>query len=230
MNIYNFFTTISLFTLLSIFQQVNSGKVYYKATLKKPVESGKQQNQSVDELIHDSEDIYYVLEFDKKESVYKKASNSMVNSSSKPNITEALTGGSALYYTANNMLQKPFFKKEKNGVTFLISYDTTSWELTEESKIIHGYLCYKAVNVNREKGIQSESMVAWYAPEIPFSYGPKNFHGLPGLILEITTSSFSLCTEKIVLNPDQINIQKPKKGTRLTKEEYYSKMMSSFKN
>jgi GLPGLI family protein len=26
---------------------------------------------------------------------------------------------------------------------------------------------------------------AWYTPQIPVSNGPRNYHGLPGLIMEV---------------------------------------------
>lgn len=64
----------------------------------------------------------------------------------------------------------------------------TAWELTNESKLIDGYLCYKATNVDRvENGTQvfNHPIVAWYCPELPYAFGPIGYGNLPGLILQL---------------------------------------------
>ena len=55
-----------------------------------------------------------------------------------------------------------------------------NWKIEDETKKIGGYNCKKATT--RFRGW---NYVAWFAPEIPVSYGPWKFHGLPGLILEV---------------------------------------------
>ena len=42
---------------------------------------------------------------------------------------------------------------------------------------------------------------AWYTPQIPVSAGPGNYHGLPGLILEVNDGSETVICSKIVINP-----------------------------
>lgn len=55
------------------------------------------------------------------------------------------------------------------------------WQLKNESMIISQYNCKKAtVNYG------GRDWVAWYAIDIPSSFGPYIFKGLPGLILEIS--------------------------------------------
>ena len=58
-----------------------------------------------------------------------------------------------------------------------------SWLIGKETKIILGYLCYNATTTFRGR-----KYMAWFAKEIPISYGPWKFNGLPGLILEIQDS------------------------------------------
>lgn len=71
---------------------------------------------------------------------------------------------------------------------FIKTEYSSGWELTNESKLIDGYLCYKATNVDiveNGKQVFNHSIVAWYCPELPYSYGPIGYGNLPGLILQL---------------------------------------------
>lgn len=62
------------------------------------------------------------------------------------------------------------------------------WQLSSDSKEIDGYLCYKATNVDRVVNgtkVFNHPIVAWYCPELPYSYGPIGYGNLPGLILQL---------------------------------------------
>jgi len=64
-------------------------------------------------------------------------------------------------------------------------------------------------------------VTAWYSPQIPVSAGPADYHGLPGLILEIQADKTVILCTKIVMNPAQKDaIDKPEKGDVVTREEY----------
>ena len=52
------------------------------------------------------------------------------------------------------------------------------WNLSNETDTICGYVCNKAPG---EYG--GRKWVVWYAPEIPTTYGPWKFCGLPGLVM-----------------------------------------------
>lgn len=68
--------------------------------------------------------------------------------------------------------------------TTLLSYNSPvikNWKLINETKIINSIDCKKA-----EVKYKGRDWIAWYAPEIPFSFGPYIFSGLPGLIVKIT--------------------------------------------
>ncbi|PWN59351.1 GLPGLI family protein [Chryseobacterium viscerum] len=56
-----------------------------------------------------------------------------------------------------------------------------NWKLVNEIKVINTINCKKA-----EVAFKGRNWIAWYAPEIPFPYGPMKFSGLPGLIVKIT--------------------------------------------
>lgn len=64
-------------------------------------------------------------------------------------------------------------------------------------------------------------VTAWYTPQIPVSNGPGEYGGLPGLIMELNVYRTTLLCSKIVMNPkDAEKIQAPKKGKKVTREEY----------
>ena len=54
------------------------------------------------------------------------------------------------------------------------------WEVSEDTMIVAGYLCQKAICHFRGR-----DFVAWFTPEIPINNGPWKFGGLPGLIMKI---------------------------------------------
>lgn len=53
------------------------------------------------------------------------------------------------------------------------------WKLETEKKTIAGMSCQKATGK-----FGGRSWEVWFAPDLPFPYGPYKFGGLPGLILE----------------------------------------------
>lgn len=64
-------------------------------------------------------------------------------------------------------------------------------------------------------------VTAWFTPQIPVGNGPGEYAGLPGLILELNVYKTTLLCSKIVMNPkDADKIEAPKKGKKVTREEY----------
>lgn len=64
-------------------------------------------------------------------------------------------------------------------------------------------------------------VTAWYTPQIPVSTGPGEYHGLPGLILEVTAGQTVMLCNKIIMNPqEKPEIDRPDKGEIVTRDEY----------
>jgi GLPGLI family protein len=62
------------------------------------------------------------------------------------------------------------------------------WGLSNETKMIDNYLCYKATNaykVTNGTKVFNHPVTAWYCPQLPYRYGPIGYGNLPGLILEL---------------------------------------------
>jgi GLPGLI family protein len=141
----------------------------------------------------------------------------------------AFSEASTSFYTAANSNQKMRYANDYLG-EFRVNYkEKTEWKLENETKYIDGFLCFKATS--EEVVISSERtfkhpIIAWYCPGIPFSYGPKGFNGLPGLILELQVRNITWGASKIELSKEDKIIEKPTKGKLITEEEYI-KMISS---
>jgi GLPGLI family protein len=127
-----------------------------------------------------------------------------------------------------NLKQNIIYEQfELDNQLYLIKQENIpNWELTNETKIIDNYLCYKATTyeeIIRDGKIIKAPIIAWYCPEIPFQFGPKNYHGLPGLILELHDRICIFYVSDFNLNPSQKNITLPVlKGKEKTKEEIKS--------
>ena len=64
-------------------------------------------------------------------------------------------------------------------------------------------------------------ITAWYTPEIPVNQGPRNYWGLPGLILEVNDGKTVILCSKVVLNPKvKTEIKAPTKGKVTTQKEF----------
>lgn len=62
-------------------------------------------------------------------------------------------------------------------------WEKPEWEMTDETKEVLGYQCFKAT-----ADFRGRRWTAWFAPEIPIQDGPWKLCGLPGLILEAEDS------------------------------------------
>lgn len=136
----------------------------------------------------------------------------------------AFTSAADIYYDKVNQIE---FSKKTDGTILKNTTLTTNWEIQTESKIISSYLCYKAILnipfINRFGESRVNEITAWFAPTLPYSFGPKHYYGLPGLILETTENKTTFLAIKITLNSEQIDIDFPK-GKTITKEEYDKKL------
>jgi GLPGLI family protein len=190
----------------------------------------------------------FVLSFNKIESKYKEEVKLNAPGGRGGRFGGMMSFGSGLKYK-NTKEAIVLEESEFFGKLFLISESSTKpdWKLGGESKKIGNYICYKATlvkeidpmsniasafgrrgrnnnNNNAEKKDEKPKtmiVTAWYSPQIPVSQGPGEYWGLPGLILEVNAGTTTvLCTE-ITMNPkEKVTIKKPRKGKKVTREEY----------
>jgi GLPGLI family protein len=101
------------------------------------------------------------------------------------------------------------------------------WELKNEFKKILGYRCQKAIRLIKDsKNNKTTVVTAWFSKDLLFPFGPKNFEGLPGLILEYG-DKIKFSAKSITLK--NIKIERPL-GKVLTGEELRAKTFELIKN
>jgi len=141
----------------------------------------------------------------------------------------SIIGGKGHFY--KNIKDKIKFKQsEISGHKFNIlnDFNEYQWNITKETKIINGFLCYKATTTLQEydylrKRANTFSPEAWFTTEISYPFGPNGFDGLPGLVLEASLNSKTIYyATKIEYNTtdcDQI-LKKPKGGEDISKDDF----------
>lgn len=122
------------------------------------------------------------------------------------------------YYVDN---EEAIYQKEFQGEEILVIEPpkTIEWKLENKTKEILGFTCYKAIHTNENQG-RPHKIEAWYAPELPYSFGPKGYHGLPGLILEIEQNNSFILTAVSVEKAKDLMIIKPTTGKKMTREAF----------
>ncbi|MGL2994442.1 GLPGLI family protein [Flavobacterium sp. TSSA_36] len=217
------------FLLITHFIYGQNGIVEYKVMVSKAVNSKNKDVESfIEKIIILADKQKFKLQFNAVGSHFsiieemKKETNEDVKMFKIA--SSAFTTDSEMFYQkANNII----YAKNSDGSIIKELKPIQKWEITNESKTISTYLCYKAILkipfINR-KGISGiHTITAWFAPSLPFSFGPKNFYGLPGLILELQENKTTYLATKIVLTDKEFKIVFPK-GKTITKEEYDKKL------
>ena len=178
-------------------QFINKARVEYevKTNIKKTMGSG-----SWEEMIKDAmpqfKTAYYQYTFSDNKSVYKfdhwdpqLKIPEFMKKNDEENVWFFDFEGSKF-----NM-QKSVFGTIFNTADSILKID---WKITNESRLIAGFNCRKAVG----KVMDSVYVFAFYTDEITIPGGPCTIHGLPGLILGLTIPRMymSFIATKVMLN------------------------------
>ena len=109
--------------------------------------------------------------------------------------------------------QQTFHKNKE--ILIEANQDNYQWEITDETKDIQGFTCYKALLKFKDR---KPTFIAWFAPELPYPTGPLEFVGLPGLILELRTPFYVYGAKSINFKLPYKNIQLPNLPIRTYEE------------
>lgn len=235
-----------------------------KDKIGKVVKLDKEMDPELDKIFQQAlkkaSEKQYLLTFNKSEALYEEkqemekpdvASRGMA-------VMVSFSDGGKKYLNVKDM--KSTTEDEIFGKEFLIVEPLVrqGWKLIDENKKIGDYNCFKAellipVTEKEKKGYEEflkkeeikpalfkmekpedKVVTAWYTPEIPVNFGPDNYWGLPGLILEINDGeSIILCSKVTLGNKETSKIKVPNVGQKVSRDEFnkiQTEKMDSMKN
>jgi len=141
---------------------------------------------------------------------------------------------------------REFFEKEFLIVDSLKQY---KWKLSEETKTIAKQLCKKATTMitapqmmrmrvslgggpnadtaaSAPRAPKETELVVWYAENIPVSFGPDNYSGLPGVIMEIDQDNGATVTTAVEVSAKypKKELVAPSKGEKMNRAQFQENM------
>ncbi len=211
------------------FQPINkiSGKITYEVDLNKKLLNKKaiDDNPKLKFIIENADPVLYNLIFDNNISKYEIVESIQNDSKSKLNIVKTGSGGSNVFYYNNNN-KKTEKQMSLGGDNFIIEINKKNWKILNQSKKIGKYSCVKALLLDSKN--EQTSISAWFTTDIPLSYGPKDYNGLPGVILELNTGKFIYKATQIFISDNYIQIEKNLEGKRMSEKDFREKFKNFF--
>lgn len=228
-----------------------SKRVLSKKTEKVEIDEKKETDPEFENAWQDAmkkaTEKKYLLTFNKDECLYEE--QQALEKPEKPSsgmvISVSISGGGKKYLNLKD--KKSVVESEIFGKEFLIvePLEKPDWKLLNETKKIGDYNCFKAelivpVSENQRKDYEeflkkeeikpalfkmeepkNKTITAWYTPEIPVSFGPNNYCGLPGLILEMNEEdNLVLCSKVTLSNKEKASIKVPNTGKKVTQMQF----------
>jgi len=142
--------------------------------------------------------------------------------------------------------ERAFFEKEFLIVDSIKQY---KWKLSEETKTIAKQLCKKATTMisapqmrmrisiggsanntdttaNTQRALKETELVVWYAENIPVSFGPDSYNGLPGVIMEIDQDNGANVTTAVEVSTKypKKELVAPTKGEKMNRAQFQENM------
>ncbi|MDD3741536.1 MAG: GLPGLI family protein, partial [Bacteroidales bacterium] len=105
------------------------------------------------------------------------------------------------------------------------------WKILNDLKEVAGHIC---MNASFYDEIKMNKVIAWFALDLPWNFGPERYGGLPGVILEIDVNNGAqvITADKIEFFENDTVINKPthKKKHKKINEADYLELLSKYIN
>lgn len=186
------------------FSQITNGTIEYGVKTSYDIKGNEMEQ--VKNFINNASalanKLILTLNFNKNESYFYV--NPLLSSDGDLSSFEVLNIHKGIYCNSKDSKYRILKSSEVIG-DYRMDYEKKSdWILSNDTKIIDGYLCFKATsyfyNENGWVDNPKFNITAWYTTKIPVPYGPNGYHGLPGLILEVQNGVSTLFIKNISLN------------------------------
>ncbi|MVO08782.1 GLPGLI family protein [Flavobacterium sp. TP390] len=198
---------VLIFIAFSSFAQNNIKAIYnVKISEDKALKSSPViDNSFIKKINENAEQQEPFLLFNNELSVFKLDDNAILEN--KLVAITILTTTTPLYIDLAN---KTKFNVSDDKQFIIMDSLLMDWNLVNETKKIGEYVCYKAIQTHhytngrydKQGNLKyfEKSVIAWYCPELNYSYGPRGFGGLPGLIIELQYDNILYGLKKIEFN------------------------------
>ena len=231
------FLCLYILTFFNSYSQKLSGTVVYKVVSANVYDEGPRDamaNQIKEGRLASLAKQTFLLEFNDSKSRFVRDNNLSISEARREQIFDKMASNyysSSYDYYLDNVLKVGLFKYSRDGTLVTQHAKEKEWDISMESKKIGGYLCYKAVYIKkyigRDGNLKTLPITAWFAPSLPYRYGPKQYYGLPGLILELHELFGVFLASEIKISDDKhFKIEFPRGKT--ISEEQYNERASSF--
>ena len=210
---------------LAISYSQNTKKVEYGVLFNiEEITDERMKNSFFIKTINEyKENIIFDLIFNDSVSNFKTQELLNVENKGKINYASYMVIDGEYYFNSKSSI----LIKKLDDLDCLIT-NKLNWTLHLEEKIIDGMKCYKATSektVINSKGKFVFPITAWYTPDLPYSFGPGIFVGLPGLVLEVRDRNFVIFAKKIVLKSNE-KIKEISVDKTISEEEYLKRILN----
>ena len=126
------------------------------------------------------------------------------------------------YIYTDYSARKSYYESDQIAKIRSVNIDNLVWTITNETKKILDYVCYKAtasIVDGSEEDTLTPPTIAWFSPELSLRGGPTAYATLPGIILELESQKIKFTAVGI----------KHKKDSSLELPDYDSKDILSHK-
>jgi GLPGLI family protein len=234
---------VGIASTLGVQAQMKEGRVVYKRTVQMQFQ-GQNIPEEIARQIPKSRTDHFELLFATNQSLYQvipdmNSDGGESTFSSGGAVVRMRAAGNDDVTYSNFDTKKILRQTELMDQNFLIdeTINSLAWKLTNETKTILGHPVTKATaqrtgtrpQVTMENGEMKRTMitdtslvVAWFAQDIPVSAGPDFQGQLPGLILELDINNGRTLYQAVEISPKVTvaSIKEPKKGKRVTPDEF----------
>ncbi len=192
------------------FSQFKGGEAVYGVTYTEDVDNENQKKikdiftSMYPNIETTANELLFKLEFNNELSVFYANEFEGIVSSNEVKLAQGMIG-----YAFKTWQNTDFYYRYNERQSYVGQRPKNfEWQITSESKTIDNFLCYKAIGfetiTNKKVGRVKKAIIAWFCPEIPYSYGPLHFGGLPGLILELQTQEAVFGLKNLTLKDTKV--------------------------
>ncbi len=221
------FSVILLLLSSYCYSQIKSGKIEYGVHIStfEGLEKTTRMKAAYDKAMENAPFLNFELLINTKESSFSLTAGLGINEDGLQ-YAKLFSGYSGMIYQDDL-----YSYSEINGDpgNYLIKKDKKiEWNLENETKEINGFVCYKATSVKKvvnRVGVFRFPIIAWYCPQIPLSYGPNGYGGLPGLILELQVRNILFGVKAIDLQTDDTIVIPKRKAFKIVSEQEFEDLL-----